>query len=113
MALVKEFYANIVGVNGKTMCVRGKWISFNRERINENFNLNEQKDGSKENVDLLTDGKGKWKVTRKTPHESIAKALIKEAKVWFYFVSSVLLPSKHLIKVRKNESVLLYTLLKG
>ena len=106
------------------MCVRGKWISFSRERINENFNLNEQKDGSKfkkllketeyqKIVDLLTDGKGKWKVTRKTPHESIAKALIKEAKVGFYFVSSVLLPSKHLITVRKNEAVLLYTLLKG
>ena len=35
-----------------------------------------------------------------------------EGKVWFYFVSLVLLPSKHLSTVRKNEAILLYTLLK-
>ena len=50
----------------------------------------------------------------KTPYESIARgSLTKEAKVWFYFVSSVLLPSKHLSKVRKNEAILLYALPKG
>ena len=39
-------------------------------------------------LDLLTDGKGKWKATRKTLHESIARgSLTKEARVWFYFVS--------------------------
>ena len=48
------------------------------------FNLNEQKDGSKfkklvkepkyqKIMDLLTDGKGKWKSTKKTPYESIAR----------------------------------------
>ena len=47
VALVKEFYANMVGVRGKMVCVRGKGISFSKEKINENFNLNEQKDGSK------------------------------------------------------------------
>ena len=45
VALVKEFYANMVGVRGKTMYVKGKWISFNREKINETFNLKEQKKG--------------------------------------------------------------------
>ena len=65
-------------------------------------------------VDLLTNGKGKWKATRKTPHESIARgSFTEEAKVWFYFVSSFLLPSKHLRTVRKNEAILLYALLKG
>ena len=125
MALVKEFYANMVGVRGKTVCVQGKWISFSREKINETFNLNEQKGGSKfkkqlketkyhKFVDLITNGKGKWKATRKTPHESIARgSLTEEAKVWFYFVSSVLLPSKQLSAMRKNEAILLYALLKG
>ena len=65
-------------------------------------------------VDLLTTGKGKWKVIKKTLYESIAKgALTEEAKVWFYFVSSVLLPLKHLNTVRWNEVILLYALLKG
>ena len=45
VALVKVFYANMVGVKGKTVCVRGKWISFNKEKINETFNLKVQKDG--------------------------------------------------------------------
>ena len=34
-------------------------------------------------------------------------------KVWFYFISSVLLPSKHLSIVRRNEAILLYELIKG
>ena len=50
MALVKESYANMVRVKGETVCVRGKWISFNREKINETFNLKEQKDGFQETV---------------------------------------------------------------
>ena len=104
---------------------RGEWISFSREKINETFNLKEQKDGSKfkkllkeaeyqKIVDLLIDGKGKWKSIRKNPYESIARgSLIEEAKVWFYFFSSTIMPSKHLSTVRKDEEILLYTLLKG
>ena len=68
VALVKEFYANMVGEKGKKMYVRGKWISFSRETINELFNLKVQKDRSKfkkllkepeyqKIVDLLTDRK--------------------------------------------------------
>ena len=34
-------------------------------------------------------------------------------KVWFYFISSVLFPSKHLDTVRRNEAILLYALLEG
>ena len=46
--------------------------------------------------------------------ESIAIGdLTEEAKVWFYFISSVLLPSKHLNTVKRNEAIILYALLKG
>ena len=84
-----------------------------------------KKDGSKfkkllkepeyqKRVDLLTTGKGKWKGTKKTLYKSIAIGdLIEEAKVWFYFISSVVLPSKHLSTVKRDEAVLLYALLKG
>ena len=65
-------------------------------------------------IDLLTDGKGKWNATMKNPHESIARgALTEPAKVWFYFLCSVMLPSKHLCTVREKEAVLLYVILKG
>ena len=65
-------------VRGKMVCVGGKWISFSREKINENFNLKEQKCGSRlkkllreleyqKIVDLQIDGKGNYKATKK-PH---------------------------------------------
>ena len=100
-------------------------IDFSKEKINGLFNLKVQKDGSKfkrllkepeyqKIVDLLTAGKGKWKATKKTPYESIDRGdLTEEAKVWFYFISSVLLPSKHLCTIRRNKAILLYVLLKG
>ena len=65
-------------------------------------------------VDLLTDGKGKWNAIRKNPHESIAKGtLTKQEKLWFYFLCSVILPSKHLCTTREKEAVLLYAIIKG
>ena len=107
-AWVKEFFANMVEEKGKKVYVKGKWINFSKETINEMFNLKVQKYGSKfkrllkepkyqKIVDLLTSGIGKWKATKKTLYESISKgSLTEETKVWFYFVSSVLLPSNHL-----------------
>ena len=123
--VVKEFYANMVGMKDKVVYVIGKWIPFEREQIDQMYNLQERKNGSKfkrlvekpyyqEIVDLLTDGKGKWNATRKNPHESIAKrALTEPAKVWFYFLCSIMLPSKHLCMVKEKEAVLLYAILKG
>ena len=86
----------MVGMKDNIIYVRGKWISFRREDIDQSFNLNEVKIDSKfkklvkepdfqKIVDLLTEGKGKWNATRKNPHESIARgALTEQAKVWFY-----------------------------
>ena len=45
--MVKEFYSNKVGMKDKTIYVRGKWISFSREQIDQTYNLNERKNGSK------------------------------------------------------------------
>ena len=109
----------------KKVYVRGHWVKFNREDINRLFNLRVQKDGAKfkkqikepklhKIVDLPTDGKGEWKGTKKTPCRSIAIGdLTEESKVWFYFITYVLLPFKHLSIVRRVEAILLYALLKG
>ena len=65
-------------------------------------------------MELLTDGKGEWSSTKRNPYESIARgSLTEEANVWFYFIGSVLLPSKHLSIVHQEETILLYALLKG
>ena len=125
MDVVKEFYSNMVGLKEETCFFRGQWISFSMEKIDETFNLKERKNGSKfkrlvkepnyqKIVDLLIDGKGKRNSTRKNPHESIIRgSLTEEAKVWFYFICSVILKSKHLSTVREKEVVLLYAILKG
>ena len=124
-AMVMEFFANMVEEEGKKVYVRGHWIDFSKERINMLFNLKVQKDGSKfkkllkepdyqKIVDLLTAGKGKWKGTKKTLYKSISRGdLTEQAKVWFYFINSILLPSKHLSTVKRDEAILLYALLKG
>ena len=62
---------------------------------------------------MLTSGKGKWNATKKNPHESITRGALTEPKVWFYFLCSVILPSKHLCTVREKETVLLHAILKG
>ena len=38
-AWVKDFFANMVEVKGNNVYVRGKWIDFNKETINELFSL--------------------------------------------------------------------------
>ena len=77
------------------------------ERINEVLQIRDPKNGSKyknlirepnhEKIkDFLTSGKGKWSSTKKNPHESIHRgSLTKEAKVWFHFIASVIIPTKH------------------
>ena len=45
--MVKEFYANMVGMKDKTIYIRGKWISFSKEQINHTYNLQEKNNGSK------------------------------------------------------------------
>ena len=63
---------------------------------------------------MLTDGKGEWKGSKKNPNVSIARGhLTEEAKVWFYFLSSLLMPSKHVYTMRQEEAIPLYVILKG
>ena len=120
--VVKEFYSNRLDLREKSCYVKGKWISFSREKIDETFNLKERnglkfkkllKEPDYQNiVDLLIDGMRKWSSTRKNPHESIARgSLIEETKVGS--IGSVLLPSKHLNTIRQKEVILLYAILKG
>ena len=120
-ALAREFYANMVGMREDSVYVRGVWVPFRYKRINEMLKLKELKHGSKfkklvENPDhekiisLLTTRQGKWETTRKNPHYTINRgSLTEEAKVWFYFLSSVILPTKHLCSVREQK-VIIYML---
>ena len=124
-ALAREFYENMVGMKDDSVYVRGVWVPFGDIRINEVFKLRDFKHGSKykkllENpnyekiVNRLTGGEGKWEVTKKNPHHAIKRgALTEEAKAWFYFICSVIVPIKHLCSAREQEAILLYAFLKG
>ena len=108
------------------MYVRGVWVPMSHERINEVLQIRDPKNGSKfkklirepnhkkKIVDFLTGGKGKWNSTKKNPHESNPRgSLTEEAKVWFYFIAFVIISTKHLSTIRKNEAIILYALLKA
>ena len=95
------------------------------ERINEVLQIKDPKNGSKYKkllrepnhekiVDFLMARKGKWSSIKKNPHVSTNRgSLTKEAKVWFYFIASIMIPTKHLGTIREKEAIILYALLKG
>ena len=124
-ALTREFCATMVGMKEDSVYVRGVWVPFGDRRINEMFKLRDLKHASKykklvENqnyekmLNLLTGEEGKWEATKKNPHHEIKRgALTEEANVWFYFICSVLIPTKHLCSVREKEAIILYAFLKG
>ena len=121
-AWVKEFFANMVEEEGNKLYVRGKMDRFHQRNDKwivqsegaERWLKIQKEPEYQKIVDQLTDEKGQSKETKKTLYESISIGdLTYEAKLWFYFISSVLLPSRHLNTVRRNKGILLYALLKG
>ena len=61
----------------------------------------------------LTDGKVKWGQRRGEKKIINRGDLTEEAKVWFYFLASVMVPTKHVCTVREQEAIILYAMLKG
>ena len=59
------------------------------------------------------DGKAQLRQEKGGPKTLNRGCLTEEAKVWFYFLASVLVPTRHLSTVREHEAVMLYAILKG
>ena len=123
-AVVRKFYSNLVGRKDNTVFVRGVWVPYGAKAINQVYGMAGHKHGSKfkkllENPDLkkiaekLTDGKAQLRQEKGGPKTLNRGSLTEEAKVWFYFLASVLVPTRHLSTVREQEAVLLYAILKG
>ena len=123
-AVVREFYSNLVGRKDNTVYVRGVWVPYGAQAINQVYGMAGHKHGSKfkkllENPDLkkiaekLTDGKAQWRLEKGGPKALNRGSLTEEAKVWFYFLASVLVPTRHLSTVREQEAIMLYAILKG
>ena len=123
-AVVREFYSHLVGRKDNTVYVRGVWVPYGAQAINQVYGMAGHKHGSKfkkllENPDLkkivekLTDGKAHLRQEKGGPKTLNRGSLTEEAKVWFYFLASVLVPTRHLSTVREQEAVMLYAILKG
>ena len=124
-AVVREFYSIMINMKEDAVYVKGVRVPMGHEMINKVHQIRDPKNGSKYKklirepnhekiVDFLTGRKGKRNSTTKSPHESIPRgSLTEEAKVWFYFIASVIIPTKHLCTISENEAIILYALLKG
>ena len=123
-AVVKDFYSNRVGRKDNTVFVRGVWVPYGAKAINEAYGMAGHKHGSKfkkllENpyfekiAKKLTDGKAQLRQGEGGPKTLNRGSLTEEAKVRFYFLASVLIPTRHLSTVREQEAIMLYAILKG
>ena len=99
-------------------------MSYGAETINEMYGMEGQKHGSKykkiaDNPNhekiarKLTEGKVKWGQGRGEKKIINRGDLTEEANVWFYFLASVMVPTKHVCTVREQEAIILYAMLKG
>ena len=112
----------MIDMKKDSVFVKGIWFPIGHERINEVLQIKDHKNGSKYKkllkepnhekiVNFLMTEKGKWSSTKNNPHESINRgSLTKEAKVWFFFIAYVIIPTKHLSTVREQEAIILYAL---
>ena len=99
-------------------------MPYGAQAINQVYGMAGHKNGSKfkkllETLDFkkiaekLTDGKAQLRQEKGGPKTLNRGSLTEEAKVWFYFLASVLVPMKHLSTVREQEAIMLYAILKG
>ena len=99
-------------------------MPYGAETINEMYGMEGQKHGSKykkiaDNPNRekiarkLTDGKVKWGQGRGEKKIINREDLTEEAKVWFYFLASVMVPTKHVCMVWEQEPIILFAMLKG
>ena len=104
--------------------VRGVWVPYGAETINEMYGMEGQKHESKykkiadnPNREKIarksTDGKVKWGQGRGEKNIIKRGDLTEEAKVWFYFMASVMVPTKHVCTVREQKAIILYAMMKG
>ena len=83
----------------------GDYSEFKRLQKNPNF---------EEIAREFTDSQGEWQRMNTISNAFLNRGdLIEINKVWFYFISYVIKPSKHVSIVRQDRTILLYALING
>ena len=122
--VVCEFCTNLRYKIGLTVFVRGTWLPFDYNTINQVFGLNDEdseefkalyREPDYEKIlQEFTDGKSPWSRTTKQEIMFFPRIrLTKIAKAWFHLVSNKLIPSKHVFIVRRDKVNLTYAIVKG
>lgn len=122
--VVKEFYANLHGINQGSVYVRGRWVSFTPSRINELYSIENTpvchysnfvptRNNMNEIYQYLTDESEDWEV-RETGYVNFSASLLNPvSKHWHFFISSKLLPTMRVSKVTKESAILNYCIQMG
>ena len=123
--VVREFHSNLRFRVGTTVFIRGRWIDFGAQAINQIYQLRE--DDSEEYQALfvatnfkslmqeLTQDQGVWRRHPSTGEFTtfLMTTLTLVAKVWYNFLCVKIKPSLHLSTVTKDKMILLYVMTKG
>ena len=120
--IVRELHANMRDIVGFTVFVRGVWVPFDGATINRVLGLsNIDSDEFKqlvrnpdynEIVKKVASPNAKWSIKKDGGLYEIPRGCLTEhAKALFYFMSSRLLPSKHVSTVYRDRAMLLYAML--
>ena len=125
ISIVREFYANFPKDAADWVWVRGNRVAFDSQSINQFFHLQDDEDGYEESLSALEDHEwdelllrvcvpgtsweksshGAWTVNR--------ASLLPEAKVWYHFLKTRLLPSTHGKTVSKDRVAMVDAILSG
>ena len=94
--VVREFYVNVLLHRDHTYWVRGKWVSFGPQQINQCYALEKVDETRFQTLQVninwheifkdLTDDQAHWNITRKGELTWFPSSLTLSAKIWFYFV---------------------------
>jgi len=123
--LVREFYTNYKVDSPNSTSVRGFHVSITPDVINDLYNLPTVRDQFKGlckiiDMDRLNEiltcialPNASWTGTNPKTITLSREMLKPEAKVWYYFLLSRLLPSTHDSLIQKKRAILLYCILEG
>ena len=122
-SIVREFYSNLVGRKENSVFIRGVSVPYGAKTINAIYDMEVNMHGSKfkkllpnpnrkKIVRELTNGKVQWDQEKGASKTINRGDLTEEVKVWFYFLASVMVPTKHVCTVREQEAIILYAILK-
>ena len=123
--IVREFYANFTDEYQEVVFVRGKQVRIDSQAINRHFGItsaaNEHTDfvasvdeASLNSVitDLCVTG-AQWTTSTQGALTFLRSDLKPEAKVWYHFLKTRLMPTTHIQSVTKERALLLHSILQG